>query len=153
MKIAIGSDHAGYPYKAPIIASAQGARIEVADLGTDSTAATDYPVYAFRVARAVTGKEADLGILICGTGVGMSIAANKVKGIRAGVAETAFAARATREHNDANILCLGSRTNTLPEVLEFVGIFLDAAYSGGERHQKRIDMIRDFEEGQEEWEN
>ncbi len=148
MKIAIGSDHAGYPYKAPIITALQERGIEVLDLGTDSTVATDYPIYAFRVARAVVGKEADLGILICGTGVGMAIAANKVKGIRAGVAETAFAAKATREHNDANILCLGSRTNTLPEVLAYVGIFLDAAFAGGERHQKRIDMIRDFEEEQ-----
>ncbi|MFH0993454.1 MAG: ribose 5-phosphate isomerase B [bacterium] len=148
MKIAIGADHAGFPYKAPIIAALEHRGIEVVDQGTDLTAATDYPIYAFRVARAVAGKEADLGILICGTGVGMAIAANKVKGIRAGVAQTAFAAKATREHNDANILCLGSRTNTLAEVLAFVGIFLDTTFADGERHRQRIAMISDYEEGQ-----
>jgi ribose 5-phosphate isomerase B len=149
MKIAIGSDHAGYPYKGPISTHLKERGIEILDLGTDSTAPADYPLYAFRVADAVSAGKADLGILICGTGIGMSIAANKAKGIRAGAAQSLFAARAMREHNDANVLCLGSRTNTLDEVLSFTDAWLDAAYSDGERHRKRIAMITDYEGGRE----
>jgi len=147
MKIAIGSDHAGFPYKGPIIARLKERGFDVVDVGTDSTASTDYPIYAFRVAEAVAGKAADLGVLICGTGIGMSIAANKVPGIRAGAAQSAFAATAVREHNDANVLCVGSRTNSLSEVLSFVDAWLDAVPATGERHQKRIRMISDYEGG------
>jgi len=146
MKIAIGSDHAGYPYKQPIIELLKKRKIEVLDLGTHSLEATDYPVYAFKVGEAVRDKIADLGILICGTGIGVSIAANKVKGIRAGACQTDFAAMAMKEHNDANVLCLGSRTNTLEEVLGFVSIYLDSDFSGGERHQTRINLIKKYEE-------
>lgn len=147
MKIAIGSDHAGFPYKEPVAARLKERGIDVVDVGTDSTVSTDYPLYAFRVAEAVAGKSADLGVLICGTGVGMSIAANKVKGIRAAAVQSAFAATAVREHNDANVLCVGSRTNTLPEVLSFLDAWLDAVPITGERHLKRIKMISDFEGG------
>jgi len=153
MKIAIGSDHAGFPYKAPVVARLNERGIDVIDVGTDTAAATDYPLYAFRVADAVARKEADLGILICGTGIGMSIAANKVKGIRAGAAQSVFAAKAMREHNDTNVLCLGSRTNTLAEVTSFVDAWLDAAYAGGERHRKRIAMISAYEGGDDSWED
>ena len=147
MKIAVGSDHAGFPYKEPIIARLKQRGIDVLDVGTASTASTDYPLYAFKVAKTVAAKEADLGVLICGTGVGMSIAANKVRGIRAAAVQSAFAATAVREHNDANVLCVGSRTNTLPDVLSFVDAWLDATPAAGERHQKRIQMITDYEGG------
>ncbi|MDD3126269.1 MAG: ribose 5-phosphate isomerase B [Candidatus Izemoplasmatales bacterium] len=147
MKIAIGADHAGYVFKNAIIELLETREIEVIDFGTRNLDSVDYPVYAFKVAECVRDHEADFGILICGTGVGMAIAANKVKGIRAGVCQSIFAAKAIREHNNANIICLGSRTNTLDEVIEFVTIFLDSEFSHGERHQKRIDLITDYEEG------
>ncbi len=146
MKIAIGSDHAGYSYKQPIIELLKKRNIEVLDLGTNSIESTDYPVYAFKVGEAVRDKIADLGILICGTGIGVSIAANKVKGIRAGACQTDFAAKAMKEHNSANVLCLGSRINTLKEVLGFVNIYLDSDFSKGPRHQARIDLIKKYEE-------
>ncbi len=146
MKIAIGSDHAGYPYKKPIISLLKELGHDVIDMGTDSLASTDYPIYAFKVGEAVRDKVADLGVLICGTGIGVSIAANKVKGVRAGACQSDFAARAMREHNNANILCLGSRINTLAEVLEFVKIYLDSEYTAGERHERRINIIKQYEE-------
>ena len=151
MKIAIGSDHAGFPYKQPVIAYLQSRQIEVIDFGTTSQASTDYPLYAFKVGEAVRDQVADLGILICGTGIGMSIAANKVRGVRAGACQSDFAATAMREHNNANVLCLGSRTNTIEEVLGFVRRFLDSAFSQGERHQRRIAMIHSYEE-EGQWE-
>jgi len=146
MKIAIGADHAGYVYKNQIIEMLEAQNIEVLDFGTKNLDSTDYPVYAFKVAECVRDKGADYGILICGTGVGMSIAANKVQGIRAGVCQSVFAARSIKEHNNANIICLGSRTNTLDEILEFVTIFLATDYSHGERHVKRLEMIKHYEE-------
>jgi ribose 5-phosphate isomerase B len=146
MRIAIGADHAGYVYKERIIELLEGRNIEVIDFGTKNLDSVDYPFYAFQVAEAVRDRQADLGILICGTGVGMSIAANKVHGIRAGVCQSVFAARAIREHNNANIICLGARTNTIDEIIEFVTIFLEAKFSHGERHIKRIDMIHRYEE-------
>ncbi len=151
MKIAIGSDHAGFPYKKPIIEQLQKRNIETIDKGCYSDTPTDYPVYAIKVAQAVRSKEADLGILICGTGIGMSIAANKVKGIRAGACQSEFAARAMREHNHANVLCLGSRTNTLEEVKRFVDVYLDSGVSQAERHLERLAIISKFEED-DEWE-
>ncbi len=148
MRIAIGADHAGFEYKDAVIQMLQQRKIDVTDFGTSNLLSTDYPIYAFRVAKAVQSKTVDYGILICGTGVGMSIAANKVRGIRAGVAQSDFAARAIKEHNDANVICLGSRTNSLEEVLSFIQIYLDTEFSGGERHSKRIHMISDYEEEQ-----
>lgn len=146
MKIAIGADHAGYVFKERIRDLLEGRGIEVLDFGTKNLDSVDYPNYAFLVAECIRDKQADCGVLICGTGVGMSIAANKVKGIRAGVCQTVFAARAIKEHNNANIICLGARTNTLDEIIEFVTIFLEAKFSHGERHQKRIDLIQRYEE-------
>ncbi|MBN2504461.1 MAG: ribose 5-phosphate isomerase B [Bacilli bacterium] len=146
MKIAIGSDHAGFAYKEPIIELLRQLEHEVFDLGTNSETSTDYPVYAFKVGEAIRDKIADLGILICGTGIGVSIAANKVKGVRAGACQSEFAAKMMREHNDANILCLGSRINTLEEALNFVKIYLQSEYSAGPRHQRRIDIIYKYEE-------
>lgn len=145
MKIAIGSDHAGYPYKKPIIDYLNERGFQVVDFGTNSEEKADYPTYAFQVSEAIRDQQADLGILICGTGIGMSIAANKVKGVRAGACQTSFVAKAMREHNQANVLCLGSRTNTLKEVLAFVEIFVDTDYTNDKRHQNRIDLIRKYE--------
>ena len=108
MKIAVGSDHAGYRLKGEVAALIQELGHEVSDLGTHSEESVDYPDFAVKVARAVTGGEADLGILVCGTGLGMAIAANKVKGIRAVTCGDTFSARASREHNDANVLCIGA---------------------------------------------
>ncbi len=146
MKIAIGADHAGFEYKPDIIDLVIRLGHEVTDFGVNSLQSTHYPKYAFLVGNAVASNEADLGILVCGTGIGMSIAANKVKGIRAAAVQNTIAAKATREHNDANVLCVGTRTNSLEEVLSFVKIFVDTPYSKGERHQKRVDMIKEYEE-------
>lgn len=151
MKIAIGSDHAGFPYKKPIIDHLKSQGIETIDKGCYSDTPTDYPIYAIKVAEAVRDQEADYGILICGTGIGMSIAANKVKGIRAGACQTEFVARAMKEHNHANVLCLGSRTNTIQEALHFVDLYLQYEYSTAERHCKRLDIIHSYEE-EEKWE-
>jgi len=146
MKIAIGADHAGYVYKIEIMMLLESRKIEVIDFGTKNLDSVDYPFFAFKVGECVRDHEADLGVLICGTGVGMSIAANKVKGIRAGVCQSVFAARAIKEHNNANVICFGSRTNTLDEVLEYLNIYLDAKFSNGERHWKRLELIKKYEE-------
>lgn len=146
MKIAIGSDHAGFAYKEEIKLYLARKNIEFVDFGTKSIDSTDYPLYAEKVGASVRDRQADIGILICGTGIGMSIAANKHRGIRAAACQSAFAARASREHNNANVLCVGSRTNTIEEVLEFVDLFVNTPFSNGERHVKRIDLIRKIEE-------
>lgn len=150
MKVSIGADHAGYIYKDPIKEHLQNKGIEVIDEGTDSSQATDYPDYAFKVGNRVKEKEADLGILICGTGIGMSIAANKVEGIRAAVVENDFTAESSRTHNHANVITFGSRVNTIDEVLKFIDIFMSAKESEEKRHVGRVDKITDFEEGK--WE-
>ncbi|MBU0996875.1 MAG: ribose 5-phosphate isomerase B [Firmicutes bacterium] len=146
MKIAIGSDHAGFIYKQPIKMHLKSKGYEVIDKGTLSEEKTDYPIYAFKVAKSVRDKEAEYGVLICGTGIGMSIAANKVKGIRAAAIQSSFAAEATKAHNHANVLCVGSRTNTLEEVLHFVDIFFETEEDQMERHVKRIQEISEYEE-------
>jgi ribose 5-phosphate isomerase B len=148
MKIAIGSDHAGFAYKEEIKLFLNRIHHEYIDFGTKTIDSTDYPLYAIKVGQAVANKTADLGILICGTGIGMSIAANKVKGIRAAACQTAVCAQATKEHNNANVLCVGSRTNTMDEVLELVELFITTPYSNGERHQKRVELIKKYEEEQ-----
>lgn len=148
MKIAIGADHAGFVYKQPITEHLRSKGYSVIDKGTLSLEKTDYPIYAFKVAHAVRDKAADYGVLICGTGIGMSIAANKVKTIRAAAIQTEFAAVATRAHNHANILCLGSRTNTLEEVLNFVDLFFDTAPDEMKRHVNRINEISEYEENE-----
>jgi len=146
MKIAIGSDHAGFAYKEEIKLYLARKNLEFVDFGTKSIDSTDYPLYAEKVAVSVRDRQADIGILICGTGIGMSIAANKQRGVRAAACQSAFATRASREHNNANVLCVGSRTNTIEEVLEFVELFVNTPFSNGERHVKRIELIRKIEE-------
>jgi len=150
MIVSIGADHAGYIYKEPIKNHLEKLGIKVLDEGTDSQEPSDYPDYAFKVGNRVKKHEADWGILICGTGVGMSIAANKVEGIRAALVETDFTAESSKTHNHANVITFGSRVNTIDEVLRFVDIYKNAKESTEKRHVNRVKKIGDFEE--EKWE-
>ncbi|AKA71050.1 ribose 5-phosphate isomerase B [Clostridium scatologenes] len=144
MKIAFGSDHAGLPLKKEIISHLEGKGIQIEDFGTYTESSCDYPEFALKVAEEVAAKNFDFGILVCGTGIGISIAANKVPGIRAAVCGDTFSAHACRQHNDANILALGQRVVGLGLALDIVDIFLDTKFEGG-RHQTRIDKIIDIE--------
>lgn len=143
--IALGSDHAGFELKQVIIKHLEERKFEYKDYGTYSTDSCDYAVFAEKTARAVAGGECELGLLFCGTGVGISMAANKVRGIRACCCSDLFSAEMTRLHNNANILCLGGRVVTPEKAKELVDIFLDTPFSGEERHQRRIDQITDLE--------
>lgn len=142
IKIAIGSDHGGFEYKASIIKALQDKGYEVVDMGTYSPESCDYPIIAKKVARAVAKGDFEKGILVCGTGIGMSMAANKVKGIRAAVCGDTFSARATRAHNNANILCLGQRVVGEGLALDIVNIWLTTKFEGG-RHERRVNMIEE----------
>lgn len=139
--IAIACDHGGFDYKQIIMQHLADKQLEYRDFGTYTPDSCDYPDYAKPVANAVASGECEKGILICGTGIGMSIAANKVRGIRAAVCGDTFSARATREHNDANILCMGARVISEAKALEITDIFLDTPFSGDERHIRRISKI------------
>ncbi|MCR5292017.1 MAG: ribose 5-phosphate isomerase B [Eubacterium sp.] len=141
MKISIGSDHGGYELKLEIIEHLKERGIEVSDAGCDSPASCDYPVYAKKVAAAIQNKEADLGILICGTGIGMSMAANKEDGIRAALCHDVFSAEATRSHNNANILCMGARVIGPGLALMIVDTFVDTPFSNDERHIRRLSLF------------
>ncbi len=143
MKLAIGSDHAGYALKHALVSRLQGAH-HVLDMGTSSEVSVDYPLFAERVARAVAAGEADRGILVCGTGIGMAITANKVPGIRASVIHDAYSARAAVEHNDLNVLTLGGRVVGVELAYSIVQVFLEARFTGG-RHQRRLDLIAALE--------
>lgn len=143
--IALGSDHGGFLYKEELKKHLDEKGIEYIDFGTDSTASCDYPVYAEKVCRAIQSGECEKGILICGTGIGMSICANKFKGIRAACCGDHFSAEFTRKHNDSNVLCMGARTIGAGVALQLADIFLSTEFEGG-RHQKRVDMITAFEE-------
>jgi len=143
-RIAIGSDHAGFPVKEIIRKYLEGAGYAVSDLGTSSEESVDYPDYGKAVGERVVSKQADLGFAVCGTGIGISIAANKVPGIRAALAHDANTARLAREHNDANVLALGGRIVTGETAIEMVKVFLTTAYLGG-RHQRRLDKIAAIE--------
>ena len=144
MKIAMGADHGGFSLKETIKQHLEEQGHEILDLGTYDTASCHYPVYAEKVARAVAAGQAERGILVCGTGIGMSIAANKIPGIRAAAVSDCFTAQATREHNDANILCLGERTVGPGLAMRIVDTYLAAQFQG-ERHQTRLDMIAALE--------
>lgn len=151
MKIAIGSDHAGYSLKEQLRRRLAEKGNEVVDFGTTSPESTDYPDYAAKVAHEVAAGRADRGILVCSTGVGMSIAANKVPGIRAALATNPEEVHLTRAHNDANILTLGARFSNIDASTELVDVFLRTPFDGG-RHQRRVDKITALEraENQEE---
>lgn len=142
--IALGCDHGGFRTKEALKAHLTARGIPFVDYGTNSEASVDYPVFADKVCCAVTGGESELGILICGTGIGMSMAANKHKGIRAACCGDTFSARLTRNHNDANILCMGERVTGLGLAMDIADAFLNAEYEGG-RHAKRIAMFMDLE--------
>lgn len=139
--IALGSDHGGYGLKQEVIKHLQEKGIEYKDFGCYSEESCDYPIYGKAVAEAVAGGECEQGILICGTGIGMSIAANKVQGIRAAVCHDCFSAQMTREHNNANILAMGARVIGPGHALKIVDTFLETPFSGDERHVRRIGML------------
>lgn len=139
--IAIACDHGGYVLKKEILKHLEERNLEYQDFGCDSEEAVDYPVYARKVTDAITSGACDKGILICGTGIGISIAANKVKGIRAALCTDCFTAEATRQHNDANILALGGRVVGPGLALKIVDTFLDTPFSNAERHKNRIALI------------
>jgi ribose 5-phosphate isomerase B len=144
MKIAIGADHAGFALKDQVRDALRLAGHEVIDAGTDSTESTDYPDYAGAVAHDVVSGTAERGILVCSTGVGMSIAANKVDGIRAAIAFNSDEVRLTRAHNDANIITIGARYTALGAANEMVRVFLETPFEGG-RHARRIGKIEQLE--------
>lgn len=141
-KIAVACDHGGYELKLEILKKLKELGCDVTDYGCDSTDSVDYPVYADKVCAAINGKEAELGILVCGTGIGMSMAANKHAGIRAACCADTFSARMTRMHNDANILCLGGRVVGAGLACDMVELFVTTEFLGG-RHEKRIAMFSD----------
>jgi len=142
--IAIGCDHGGFALKQEIMKYLDEQGLSYKDYGTYSDESCDYPIYGEAVARAVAGGECDRGILICGTGIGISIAANKVKGIRAALCGDCFSAEMTRRHNDANILALGGRVLGSGLALKIVETFLNTPFEGG-RHARRVDLITQLE--------
>lgn len=144
MKIAIGCDHGGIVLKPAVIDTLTELGAEVEDFGIYDESSVDYPVYGLKVAEAVASGECDAGVLMCGTGIGISISANKVKGIRAAVTTNTFMAEMTKRHNNANIIALGGRVVTPDEAKEIVKAWYTAEYEGG-RHQRRLDMIADIE--------
>lgn len=141
--IAMGSDHGGFELKEKLMEHLSERGLEYKDFGTYSSASCDYPVYAKAVANAVASGECDRGIIICGTGIGVSITANKVRGIRAALCGDCFSAEATRQHNDANVLCMGARVVGDGLALKIADTFLDTPFSNDERHIRRISMIED----------
>lgn len=138
--IALGADHAGYEYKEKIKELLKSIGYDFKDFGTNSNDATDYPDYAHKVAESVSSGESEYGILVCGTGIGMSITANKHKGIRASNVESVEAARLARAHNNANVLTIGSRIINWETVVEIIKVFLNTKFEGG-RHEWRIQKI------------
>jgi ribose 5-phosphate isomerase B len=143
-RVAIGSDHAGYQLKQQLAEHLREAGHEVDDLGTHSEESVDYPEYGALVARTVVSGDADYGVCVCGTGIGIGIAANKVKGARAAVVHDATSARMARQHNDANVVCVGARLTGPQAAADAVDAFLGAEFEGG-RHQRRIDEISELE--------
>ena len=143
MKIALGADHGGYELKMAVLKYLEGKGYECVDYGCDSPERCEYPVYGERVGRAVAGGECELGVLICGTGIGISLAANRVPGIRAAVCSEPYSAQLTREHNNANIICFGARVVGEGTAITIVDAFLSAKFQGG-RHAERVAMLDDI---------
>ena len=144
MKIGIANDHASVEMKQQVVAYLKEKGYDVVNYGTDSTESCDYPVYGGKIGHAVASGEVDFGIAICGTGLGISLAANKVHGIRAAVCSEPYTARLSRQHNNANILAFGSRVIGIELAKMIIDEFLGAEFEGG-RHQRRVDMIMDVE--------
>ncbi len=140
MKIMIGSDHAGFELKEKIVDHLKTAGHDVVDIGTTDTRSVDYPRYAFRVARAVASGTAERGILVCGSGIGMSMAANRIAGVRAVLASEPYTAKMSRRHNDSNVLCLGGRFTGPDMALEIVDTWLREDFEAG-RHVRRVDLL------------
>lgn len=143
-KITIGCDHAGFSLKQKVVEHLVARGVEVIDVGTNSAESCDYPKLAQAVCKNVQDGVTALGILICGTGIGMSMAANKHRGIRAAACSDTFSARLTRLHNDANVLCFGERVVGMGLACDLVDSFIDADFEGG-KHQRRVDMITEIE--------
>lgn len=140
MRYAVGCDHAGLPLKATLVAELEARGYQVTDFGTDSPDSVDYPTFAIAVAREVEAGRADMGLLICGTGLGMALTANKAAAVRAVTVSESFSARMAREHSNANILCLGARVVGPGAALEILRTWLSSEFQGG-RHQRRVDMM------------
>lgn len=149
MRIAVGCDHGGFEHKNAILEHLESRGIETENFGINENVSVDYPDIALKVANAVVSGKCDLGILVCGTGIGMSMAANKVKGIRAAACSDHFSVKYTRLHNNANILCLGGRVIGVGTAIELCDLFIDTSFEGG-RHQRRIDKITEIEKNQGE---
>jgi len=144
MRVVIGSDHAGVELKEAVVRYLRGRGAEVEDVGTHGNDSVDYPDFASTVATRVGSGQADYGVLVCGTGLGMAIVANKYRGVRAVPCTSEFAARASRQHNDANVLCLGERLVGVGLGLAIAEAFFDTAFEGG-RHERRVQKISDVE--------
>jgi len=144
VRVVLGADHGGYELKEVIRTHLEAQGFEVQDLGTHSSDSVDYPQYGFAVGNAIIKGEADLGIAICGTGQGISMAANKIRGVRAALCTETFSARMAREHNNANVLTLGGRVTGVGLALDIVDIFLKTEFAGG-RHARRVNLMSDFE--------
>jgi ribose 5-phosphate isomerase B len=140
-RIAVGADHAGFPLKEPVIKYLKSEGFEVTDFGTNSTAAVDYPDFAEKVGEAIKDGKADMGIVLCGSGVGASVAANKIPGVRAGLCHDTFSARQGREDDDTNVLCMGARVVGESLALEILKSFVHAEFSGAERHLRRLNKV------------
>jgi ribose 5-phosphate isomerase B len=149
LTIAIGTDHAGYPFKKELIEFIGSLGHKTLDLGCDRADACDYPEIAVKVARSVSQKKSDRGILMCGTGVGMSIAANKIKGVRAGVCWNADIAKLISEHNRANIICLPARFAGLDQMKQWIKIWIETPYSDEARHIRRLEQVKSIEGSRE----
>lgn len=149
MKIAIGADHAGFSLKESLREALAKKGLEIVDFGTGSSESTDYPDYAEKVAKAVAAGEVDRGLLVCSTGVGMSIAANKVHGVRAALAYNTEEVGLTRAHNDANVLAIGAKYTSPGQAEEMVDVFLDTPFDGG-RHERRVQKMMALEKSSEE---
>ena len=149
MRIVVGADHRGYALKQTIAEHLRSCGHEVLDVGTDGEEPVDYPDYALAVGQAILSGRAERGILVCGSGVGAAIAANKLPGIRAGLCHDTYSARQAVEHDDMNMLCLGARVIGVELALEVVRAFLEASFSGGERHRRRLAKVRELEQGAE----
>ena len=147
-KIVLGADHGGYELKNTIKAHLESRGFEVCDIGTNTSESCDYPIFASRLCQKIQKGEAELGILVCGTGIGMSMAANKHRSIRAACCSDTFSARLTRLHNNANVLCLGARVLGTGLALDLVDNFVNAEFEG-DRHIKRLSLIEDIENGKE----
>ena len=145
MKLMIGNDHGGYKLKVSVVNFLKTRGIEVVDIGTDSEETVRYPYYAAKVARAVASGKADRGILICSTGIGICIAANKFRGVRASLCTSTYMGKMTRAHNNSNILCLGGRITGEFEALDILAAWLDTPYEGG-RHDISLGLINELEE-------